>query len=79
MASWERRNVRRPSLEQRPRGEAAGKHPIGSDWSLPPHTSSFTNPDFGLIYLDQEERNLSNLFKKIEIAIHIPNLLELIF
>ena len=55
------------------------KAPAGSGWPLPPHASSFSNPEFGLVYLGQGERNLGNLVKKLGIGIHIPNLLELFF
>ena len=37
----------------------------GSGWPLPSHTSSFSNLEFGLIYLGQGERNLGNFSKKI--------------
>ena len=68
----------------RPHGEAAGRRRCveSSDQEqlpLPPHAWSFSNPAFGLIYLGQGERNLGNLLKKLEIGIHIPNLLELFF
>ena len=41
------------------------KAPARSGWPLPPRTSSFSNPEFGLVYLGQGERNLGNLVKKI--------------
>jgi len=51
--------------------------PAGSGWPLPPHASSFSNLEFGLVYLGQRERNLGNLVKNLGIGIHTPNLLEL--
>jgi hypothetical protein len=60
-------------------GQSDGEMSRPGSFLLPRVKSKFSNAAFALVYLGQGERSLGNLLKKLGIAIHIPNLLELFF